>query len=110
MYPLTGHVQEDIGGVQASALLSERMDFKLHREGLITDSVGENAPAVCSDNIETIMPKDRYRYQMVNPVATTTTVYPFGASTASWGAWHEYPLQGENFGYLIWRKWNCCFM
>ncbi|WP_235716370.1 conjugal transfer pilus assembly protein TraU [Legionella pneumophila] len=38
MYPLTGHVQEHVGGVQASVLLSERMNFKLHRQGLLEDS------------------------------------------------------------------------
>ena len=111
MYPLTGHVQEDIGGVQASTLLTERMDFKMHRQGLVWDSIGADAPLVCSQHYEPIMPKNRYRYQMVNPVAATVDgVFPFGHTTATWGAGHEYPYAGENFGYLVWRKRNCCFM
>ena len=52
MYPLTGHVQEHVGGVQASVLLSERMNFKLHRQGLLEDTVGlddstSSAKSIC---------------------------------------------------------------
>ncbi|HEX4045768.1 MAG TPA: conjugal transfer pilus assembly protein TraU [Gammaproteobacteria bacterium] len=110
MYPLNGHVQEHVGGVQASALLSERMAYKMHRELLLTDSVGENSPALCYTYRKPIMPKSRYRYQMVNPVPTTGSggCYPFGATTVTWESGHEIPFQGEDFGYLIWRKRNCC--
>lgn len=110
MYPMNGHVQEHIGGVQASTLLTERMAYKLHRELLIVDSVPENSPAICEEYHETIMPKSRYRYQMVSPVPTTGGggCHPFGATTSIWGSGHEYPFQGEDFGYLVWRKRNCC--
>ena len=111
MYPLNGHVQEHVGGVQASILLSERVAYKLHRDiPLISDSVGENSPALCYNPHLPIIPKSRYRYQMVNPVPTTGSsgCHPFGATTATWGAGHEIPFSGEDFGYLIWRKRNCC--
>lgn len=109
-YPLNGFVQEHLGGVQASTLLAERMDYKLHREGLIWDSVGQNSPALCHTYPTPIIPKSRYRYQMVNPVATTGRggCHPFGATTTAWGAGHEIPFKGEDFGYLIWKKLNCC--
>jgi conjugal transfer pilus assembly protein TraU len=47
---------------------------------------------------------------MVHPVPTSQPhgCHPFGRSTAIWGAAHEYPVQGEDFGYLVWRKRNCC--
>lgn len=110
MYPLNGHVQEHVGGVQASILLSERMAYKMHRELLISDSIGENSPALCYNPHLPIIPKSRYRYQMINPIPTTGSsgCHPFGATTASWGAGHEIPFTGEDFGYLIWRKRNCC--
>jgi conjugal transfer pilus assembly protein TraU len=111
MYPLTGHVQEHVGGVQASTLLTERMAYKLHRPPfLLLDSVSENSPALCYEYPLPIIPKSRYRYQMVNPIPTVGSggCHPFGATTAIWGAGHEYPVTGEDFGYLVWRKRSCC--
>jgi len=110
MYPLNGRVQEHVGGVQASLLLTERMAFKLHRDPLLTDSVSENSPALCYNVQLPILPKSRYRYQMVNPLPTVGSggCHPFGATTTTWEAGHEIPFTGEDFGYLVWRKRNCC--
>ncbi|HGD2626297.1 TPA: conjugal transfer pilus assembly protein TraU [Legionella pneumophila] len=113
MYPLTGHVQEHVGGVQASVLLSERMNFKMHRQGLLSDSVAvdgysDSSTEICYSHYSPILPKSRYRYQMVNPLPTTGACYPLGRATSLWEAGHEYPYKGEDFGYLIWRKRNCC--
>jgi conjugal transfer pilus assembly protein TraU len=103
MYPLTGKVVEQVGSVQASTLLAERVLFKLHRLGNIRDT---HAETLCSENINLIMPKSRYRYQMVYPRATAC--YPFGRTTALWGSNIMNPLKGDDTGYLIWRKRNCC--
>ncbi len=111
MYPLSGHVQEHVGGVQASTLLAERMTFKLHREGLLWDSDGSSAHATCHAHYRPIMPKSRYRYQMTYPTPSASSpndCKPFGHTTSIWGAGKEYPIEGEDFGYLIWRKRNCC--
>ena len=112
MYPLNGFVQEHVGGVQASLLLAERMTYKLHREGLLWDSVPENAPALCAQYPSPILPKSRYRYQMLNPIPTAQGgedgCHAFGHSTTLWESLHEYPVKGEDFGYLMWRKRNCC--
>ena len=115
MYPMNGHVQEHVGGVQASTLLAERMTYKMHREGLLWDSTGNvSSPfdtALCYQYPSAIIPKSRYRYQMVNPLPATTEpngCQPFGRTTAIWGAWREFPYKGEDIGYLIWRKRNCC--
>jgi conjugal transfer pilus assembly protein TraU len=112
MYPLTGWVQEHVSGAQASVLLAERLAFKMHRLGIAWDSVGEDGPALCSTYPSAILPKSRYRYQMVNPLPTTgqTGCHPFGAGTFTWEAFHQYPFKGEDYGYLIWRKRNCCFL
>lgn len=114
MYPLDGHIQEHVGGVEASTLMTERMTYKMHREALLWDSTGDiSGPLderICHQYPAPIIPKSRYRYQMVNPIPTTGSggCFPFGHTTAIWGAGHEYPYQGEDFGYLIWRKRNCC--
>ncbi len=114
MYPLDGQVQEHVGGVAASTLLAERMTYKMHREFLLWDSTGDVSgiadEKLCHQPPAPILPKTRYRYQMVNPLPTTGSggCYPFGRTTAVWGAGKEFPYKGEDFGYLIWRKRNCC--
>src|SRR5262249_38205409 len=57
MYPITGHVAEHVGGVQATVLLSERLMFKLHRLGQVKDS---SASHLCGERYESILPKSRY--------------------------------------------------
>lgn len=112
MYPLTGRVQEHVSGVQATLLLAERMAFKMHRLGLMWDSAGVDGLALCSTYPSPIIPKSRYRYQMVNPLPTTgqSGCHPLGAGTFTWEAFHQYPYKGEDFGYLIWKKRNCCLL
>ena len=109
MYPLNGHVQEHVGGVAASTLLTERMTYKLHRELILWDS-SPDLSQICRQHFTPILPKSRYRYQMVNPLPTTGSggCFPFGRTTAIWGTMKEFPYKGEDFGYLIWRKRNCC--
>lgn len=109
MYPLTGHVQAHVGGAQASTLLIERMTYKLHREGLLWGTMGEQG--LCMAYPMPMMQKSQYRYQMVYPIPTTTSPQgcnPYGRSTALWESGKEYPINGEDFAYLIWRKRNCC--
>jgi conjugal transfer pilus assembly protein TraU len=33
---------------------------------------------------------------------------PFGRTTALWAAGKEFPVRGEDFAYMLWRKRNCC--
>lgn len=108
MYPLMGKVQAHLGGVQSSALLTERMTYKMHRMGLVWNSVGKNSPALCQNYPSPIIPKSRYRYQMTNPLPAASDCRPFGYTTTLWGSMHEYPYKGEDFGYLVLRKRNCC--
>lgn len=109
MYPLTGHVQDAESGLQSSVLLVERMTFKMHRQGLLWGTFG--GKALCHEYPMPIMDKSMYRYQMVYPMPTTISpagCNPYGRTTAIWGAAHTYPVKGEDFGYLVWRKRNCC--
>jgi len=108
-YPLTGHIFDESSPAQASVLLTQRMDFKLHREGLITDSIGVNT-AVCYTYPSAILPKSRYRYQMTNFIADSHSCHPFGQTTLSWESGHLSLKSAKDFGYLIWRKRNCAFL
>ena len=109
MYPLTGSVAAHVGGVQASVLLTERMGYKLHRMGLEWGTSGKEA--LCGNYVMPIQQKSQYRLQMVYPKALTSSkkgCNPYGRSTTLWQSGAEYPEKGEDFGYLIWRKRNCC--
>lgn len=96
-------------GLEASLLVGERMAFKMHREGLVWNSVGADV-AVCNQYPSPIIPKERWRYQMVNMYPEPGNCHPFGASTQLWGTTHNSPSSKKNFGYLFWRKRNCVFL
>jgi conjugal transfer pilus assembly protein TraU len=35
---------------------------------------------------------------------------PFGMNDSLYNSFKEFPFGGEDFGYLLWRKKNCCFL
>ncbi len=105
LYPLSGHIEGHHGGVQAAGLLSERLTYKLHRALLITDTKPEK---LCMPYHAMHTPKSRYRYQLTNPKSTSNQCNPFGRTSIVWESGIEVPVTGENFGFLIWRKRNCC--
>lgn len=110
MYPLSGYVTSHIGGVQASTLLAERFTFKLHREGLLWGSAGKQG--LCGQYYMPIMKKSQYKLQMSYPVPGNSGMGKacnfYGRSTALWEWGREYPVTGEDFAYVVWRKRNCC--
>lgn len=108
-YPLTGHTSSEYSVLQNATLLSERMAFKLHREGLVKDSSSENF-SVCFQHYRPIMPKNRYRYELVNPTADANSCHPFGHTVTTWQSNKLKPDDKGNFGFLIWRKRNCVFL
>ncbi|BAO37018.1 MULTISPECIES: conjugal transfer pilus assembly protein TraU [Serratia] len=106
MYPFSGNLYTESSGLNSGVLLSERMNFKLHRQGMIWDTVGANK-AVCFEYPTVIMPKSRYRYQMVNTIPDANQCHPLGRSVMRWQVGKEMPNSRKNYGYLIWKKRNC---
>ena len=110
-YPLNGHVQHHIGGVQASSLLMQRLTAKMHRQGLIWSASGGDG--LCGYYPRLQMDKSNYKYQMLFPVPQTQKIagrccQPYGRTTTIWGAGKEFPYKGEDFSYMVFRKRNCC--
>lgn len=108
LYPFTGTVTNEYSPAQSSVLLSERMAFKLHRQGMVMESVGVDV-AVCYEYPTPIIPKSRWRYQMVNTLPDPLACHPFGKSTLTWQTGHLKPNDRKNYGYLMWRKRNCVY-
>lgn len=108
-YPMNGSIDEQRGGVQASLNIVERLAYKLHRQGILWGSVGDKG--LCGSYPMPIMRKSQYRSQLIYPIPGTTGPFccnPFGRSSALYEMGKEFPVAGEHFNWLIWRKRNCC--
>lgn len=111
LYPFTGNNAAHNGGVQSSLLMVQRMIAKLHRELLLLGTSGTTNAEICQKYPLPIIKKSQYKTQMTYPRPTTRgpmACNPLGRTEVIWGAGREFPYKGEDFGYLIWRKRNCC--
>ena len=106
LYPFTGTLNDHSGGVQASLLITARFMAKLHRELLLWGTYGKDG--LCSKYPMPIIKKSQYRLQMTYPIPTANNCYPLGHTEAFWQAGKEYPYNGSDFGYLVWRRRDCC--
>jgi len=111
LYPLTGNVPADYGMVQASALLTQRITTKLHRQGMMWAMAGKEGQ--CGEYPQIMMDKTNYKYQLVHPVPQTSKIdgrccQPFGRSTILVEPGKEIPYKGEDASWQIFRKRDCC--
>lgn len=106
LYPFTGTLDHHTGGVQASLLMVQRIIARLHREGLLWGYMGE--AGLCGKYFMPFIRKSQYRTQMTYPIPNTQACHPLGHTEIFWGSGKEFPYKGEDFGYLIWRKRECC--
>jgi conjugal transfer pilus assembly protein TraU len=109
VYPVTGTLPFHNSGADASTLMVERMLFKLHREGLLWGSMGKEG--ICHKYPMPWWRKDQYKIQPVFPSINKMKwlkTNPVGRTTFAWGVGKEKnPLNGD-WGYLVWRRKECC--
>lgn len=111
MYPMNGNVDHAKGNTQTTRLVAERTVFKMHRLGFAWGTSGSKA--LCGKYLMPVLKKSQYRIQQVNPtpmVSTRGSCSPIGASTFPPGSAQMYPVKGEDAGFLLWRKRNCCVL
>lgn len=113
MYPWGGWNADHVGGVQTSSLLTTRVLAKMHRIGLAKSTSTTDASVngkICGKQTQLIIKKSQYKLQMVYPKSTSGSVgcWPLGMSSMAYSSGKEYPLDGEDWSYVIWRKRNCC--
>ncbi|HAT3513098.1 TPA: conjugal transfer pilus assembly protein TraU [Aeromonas hydrophila] len=109
VYPLDGNIDAHHGGVDSSLLTAERMIYKLHRQGILWGSMGD--AGLCGSYPMPVWRKSQYRTQMLFPIPSTGGPFgcnPIGRSSVLYETAKEFPVKGEHFGWLIWRKRNCC--
>ena len=115
MYPFSGANADHVGGVQNSSLLATRIIAKMHRIGLAQETSTTDASIngkICRKSRALKIKKSQYKLQMVNPKSTSDGIgcWPLGLSDLAYSSDKEYPYDGQDWGYLIWRKKNCCFL
>ena len=115
IYPLSGANADHVGGAQASSLYSTRILAKMHRLGLALETStndGSINGKLCSKSIAMKIKKSQYKLQLVNPSSSSgdTSCWPLGLTDMAYSAFKEYPYDGQDFGYLVWRKRNCCLL
>lgn len=108
-YPMDGNIMGSYGQVQGAVTALERFTFKIHRMFLAQGTSGPQA--VCAMYAMPILDKRQYRFQLTTPVPNTSgpfTCTPMGQATTLYEGLKSFPVSGEDFGFLIWRKRNCC--
>ncbi len=109
LYPVTGDANNHTGGVQATSVVSAKLLARMHRMLLAQRTA--SSTSLCTPQLAPIIPKSQYRRQITRPFPSTSGRYacaPIGASTQFYDRYKETPYVGESFGYLFWRKRNCC--
>lgn len=113
IYPFSGSNADHVGGIQSSSLYTARIIAKMHRIGLAeetsTSDVSINGK-ICRKSKALKIKKSQYKLQMTNPSPSSGNMgcWPLGLADTLYSGFKEYPYDGQDFGYLIWRKKNCC--
>ena len=115
MYPFSGANADHVGGVQNSSLLTARILAKMHRIGLAQNTSTTDSSIngkICRKYRALKIKKSQYKLQMVNPKSSSDDLgcWPLGLSDMAYSSFKEYPYDGQDWGYLIWRKKNCCLL
>ncbi len=106
LHPLTGTVKPHEGGLASSTVAIQRLHAILHRTFL---TMNVSTPAsMCLPLPAPIMQKSWYKTQLIRPIPITYAAHPYGMTTNIWNMGKEFPLRGEDFAYMIWRRRVCC--
>lgn len=107
LYPYSGSVPAQVGGVQGSLLVVGKVLSLMHRMHLAWGTCGKEG--LCDKYPMPVIKKTQYKTQMTYPIPSTSRgCHPLGRSEMVWASGKEYPYAGEDFAYLIWRKRSCC--
>ena len=110
LYPFTGNLAGRTNSIQGTSMTIEKSIAKFHRQLILPVTSGPEA--LCQPIPAPIVKKSQYRLQTTFPVVGKGNLgcNAFGKSTFLHAAFKELPVKGEDFGYLIWRKRNCCLL
>jgi len=101
-YPLTGNTNSK-AYIEDSASVAAGYIYAAHRKFIMWDSFGN----LCRKTPNPIWTKSAERMQLLAPVAHPKAM-GIGKTDLMWGYGKNPPFQGDNFGYLLFRKRECC--
>jgi len=111
VYPMVGEVAQSTNQIQDSSLLVARMVARLHRTFQLMDTTGPtNTMGACQPAPYPFLKKSQYKTQLIypRPEPIGFCCRFLGAPTEIYSAFQNFPVQGEDFGYLLWQKRQCC--
>ena len=111
LYPLTGHGFANADSVRVSSLLTQRMITKLHRQGMLMKTMGQDA--MCERRFSYFMPRSQYRLSMLYPVPEAEgpeCCHRLGDSVHDWSTRKggRKRIGVNNYVYMLWRYNDCC--
>ncbi len=108
LYPMSGQVTGEYGPLPGALQVTDRFLAKMHREFLAMGTRGNLS--ICAPIPEPTMDKLQYRIQEVFPVAHKDgqACASIGKQTVTYEMNKVVPVVGEDMGFIIWRKRNCC--
>lgn len=115
-YPMDGHISQSTNQIQDSTLLVSRLIASMTRKMQFSKTAGPEGVAppniiddglICHAPIIPFMQKAQYKLQMTIPRVTGFCFF-LGTPTSAYSQFENFPIQGEDFGYLLWQKFDCC--
>ncbi|CAO4844221.1 MAG: hypothetical protein CNLJKLNK_01275 [Holosporales bacterium] len=109
IYPFTGKIPSHITSVQATELAAIKFMAMQHRRGLLHSYLGDNP---CGASPCFIIKKSMYKLQMVSPVPSTRNAVPLGRSDFLYGRHYQKEViqKSSHYGYLLFRRRECCLL
>lgn len=108
LYPLSGTTSYHNGGVGTAQLTVSKFMAKMHRELMLWGYYG--TAGMCGKYPMPVIKKSQYRLQMTFPIPEFSSCKRIGQTEVLWQGGREFPIWGEDFGFLIWRKRDCCLL
>lgn len=111
LYPLTGNLSNHTSGPISSSVILQRLLTKMHRQFTLQSANGSEG--LCGYYPQPLIDKREYKYTMLYPIPQTEKVggqccQPLGRTTQIWASGKEFPYDGEDFAYQVFRKRDCC--
>lgn len=110
-YPLSGASAGRDNTLAVTMNIAKRAFTVQHRTMRVWGTSGKKG--LCGYYPQVYLDDTDYKLSMGYPLAQQTPVngkccQPFGASTLVWGAGRTFPVKGEDFSYVVFKKRDCC--
>lgn len=109
IYPISATIAAHQSAMDSTTLAAERMLFKMHRQGLLHGSMGKRG--MCGKYPMLWWKKSQYKLQVVNPSINKDKINStnaIGKTVLPWSFAKDLNPANGDFGYLVWRRKECC--